>query len=186
MVKSSAEPAQHIKVVDGKIGQHAAVRARRIERLSTGCGRDLLRVDDYGLANGAQHSLRNRFSQVYVSRCEAQREAARPDRYLTQFVPHLERLPVPGVIAHGAWAITCLPAAHGFLDYRRLIAIGRSHDDSIYSGFRKERRKARKDRHTIPTCRRHTESPAAFGDGYQVSSLMSAQPIEHAVDLVVL
>ena len=89
-------------------------------------------------------------------------------------------------MAHGSVGNHVLFGAHGLLDGRSLIAICRSHDDSIYSGFRQEWREAREDRHTIPTCRRHTESPAAFGDGYQVGSLMSAQPVEHAVDLVVL
>ena len=82
----SAEPSQHVKVVDGKIGQHAAVRARCVERLGSGCGRDLLRVDDYGLANGAQHSLRNRFSQVYVRRCKAQRKQQVQTATSTQIV----------------------------------------------------------------------------------------------------
>ena len=106
---------------------------------------------------------------------------------------------MPNAVCASSTAATCsrayrarrvgdhvLAGTHGFLDDRRLIAIGRSHDDGVYGGFRQERRQTREDRHTIPTCRRHTESPAAFGDGHQVGSLMSAQPVEHTVDLVVL
>ena len=66
-----AYPPQHVEVVAGEVCQYAAVGSSCVERLGARSGRDLLRVNDHGLADVAKLPLHNRFPQMHVGRRES-------------------------------------------------------------------------------------------------------------------
>ena len=170
--------------MDGQIGQHTAVCFRRKEGLGAGRSRNLLRIDDHRLVDGAKLSRGNQLTQARVGRHETQR-LQREQRRAGSSLGLGNGVKLLDGDRERRMGDHMLAGAQGFLDSGRLVAVRRSHQDGIYGSLPQERREARKDRHAVPSCRRHAESSAAFGDGYQFRRIVLAQPVEHAVDLIV-